>query len=60
MKYTIELTKEDLRKLIIAYLEDKLNIPFTEKDINIMVKSKQNYSAKWEKAAFKATVNVNT
>jgi len=61
MTTTIEITEADLRKLVIKELNSKLNdIKIDETHVNILVKSKQNYRAEWEAAAFKASITVNS
>lgn len=60
MMTKIELDENDLKALVISYLHDTYNgISFEEKDVKIFVKSKQNYKAEWENAAFKAELLVN-
>ena len=55
---SIEVNETVLKKLVYAYLADKLgNIDLKPTDVKIEVKSKQNYRAEWETASFKATVN---
>lgn len=60
MKLHIELTEEELRELVVRHLESLLNVPLTEKDVQIEVKSKQNYRSEWESAAFRAIVRKGT
>lgn len=57
MNIEIVLTEQDLKKLVREHLSEVLNVPLADNDINIKVKSKQNYKAEWEEAAFKATVS---
>lgn len=54
MNIKIELTEEDLKKLIVQELREKLNHDVKIADISILVKSKQNYKSEWEVAAFRA------
>ncbi len=54
MHCKIELTEEDVKNLIRAHLESKLNAGLKIEDIKFLVKSKQNYKSEWENAAFKA------
>ncbi len=55
MKIRIELTEDDLKKLIIKELENSLgNIALSEDKVKIYVKSKQNFKPEWESADFKA------
>ena len=52
----IELSECTLKNLIVKYLEEKLgSTDVNVSNIKIMVKSKQNYRAEWEVAAFRAT-----
>lgn len=60
MHVTIELNEEALRRLVLKEIREKLNLSITElieSDVNIEVKSKQNYKSEWEKAAFRAKVD---
>jgi hypothetical protein len=54
MKIHANLGAEEVRKLIIAHLEEKTGGPIKEADLTIEVKSKQNYKAEWERADFRA------
>jgi predicted component of type VI protein secretion system len=56
MKLDVELTEEDLKKLVIRHLEKILNCELSIDDVKIEVKSKQNYKSEWEVAAFRARV----
>ena len=59
MTAQIELTEDDLRKLVLADIRSKLNYDIAETDIKIQVKTKTNYrTAEWEPGAFRATVTV--
>jgi len=56
MQIKIEFTEADLKKLILAEVERiHGGIPLDSPIIDILVKSKQNYKAEWENAAFRAT-----
>lgn len=55
MKVEIELTEKDLRRLIVDYLANKIDINVRPEYIHILVKSKQNFKSEWEEAAFRAT-----
>jgi hypothetical protein len=52
----IEINEDTLRTLIIEYLSDKLSADITENDVEIQVRSQQNYRAEWERAEFRAVV----
>ena len=52
----IEIDERRLKKLVVAYLSEKLNIDLIESEVNIQTKSAQNYRAEWETANFKAVV----
>lgn len=54
MNIHIEISENDLKKLIKDYIEDKLNIEIEDNKIFILVKSKQNFKSEWEVADFKA------
>lgn len=59
MKIRIELTEEDLKKMVMEKLEDALGaVPFDPKTVQILVKTKQNYKAEWEPGQFKAVYEV--
>ena len=60
MKIDIEYTEQEMRKLLHADIEEKLNMPIDENDIKIELKSKQNYKSEWESAAFRARVGKFT
>lgn len=51
----IVIDKAKLRIIIREYLQHKLgNIEIQDADIDIFVKSRQNYRSEWESADFKA------
>lgn len=59
MNIDITLTEHDLKPLVVAELARRLGeLPLESSDVTIEVKSKQNYRAEWEKAAFRARVTV--
>lgn len=56
MKVKLELSEDELKRLIFEYFQNKLgNVKFDENKLVIEVHSRQNYKAEWEKAAFRAT-----
>ncbi len=58
MKIHIEIDQERLEQLVLADIQRVLgDVPVKLSDITIEVKSKQNYRAEWEKAAFRAVVD---
>jgi len=59
MKINIEINEKQVKTLILEHLRNKLgpDIMIAEKDIQIQVKSKQNYKSEWEIAHFKAVFN---
>lgn len=59
MKINLEITETELRELVHDKLKRMLgeDISLETSDINIEVKSKQNYKSEWELASFRATVN---
>jgi hypothetical protein len=60
MKIKVEYTSEMIKKLIIDDLDRKLNGDFDEKDIEIKVRSKQNYREKdWERGELKVEMEVD-
>jgi hypothetical protein len=57
MKIKIELTEADLKKLVMNHIDAILGgVSVREIDVEIMVKTNQNYKDEWEKGAFKAIV----
>ena len=59
-KINIEYNREDIIQLILKDLFDKMpGVEFLSKDIEIMVKTKQNWKAEWENGFFQAMVNHN-
>lgn len=58
MKIDIEIDEKKLRELVYRYLQDQLgSVDLDPKDVDIEVKSKQNYRSEWESAAFRARVH---
>lgn len=53
----IVYTEEELRRLVYQDMENKLgdDVVLDEKKVKIEVKSKQNFKAEWEDAAFRTT-----
>lgn len=61
MLIQVELTEHDLTGLILKELQNRLgNIDINPAHVQIQVKSKQNFKAEWEKAAFKAIYVYNS
>lgn len=58
MKIQIEIDEKVLRSLVLDYLRNQLgSVPVLEKDVQIQVKTTQNYRAEWELGEFRAVVN---
>ncbi len=56
MKINIEYTEREILDLLKKDISAKLDLDeFEEKNLHIMIKSKQNYKSEWEIANFKAT-----
>ncbi len=53
----IEIDDTKLKELVMHYLESILGVDVDIKDVEIQVKSKQNYKSEWERAEFKAVVD---
>ena len=53
MTIKIEITEDDLKKLVIEHVEDKINHTMDKSKMKILVKSKQNYKSEWEVASYK-------
>lgn len=50
MKISIKLNEDDIRQILSDYLYNKYQITALAKDLEIQVKSKQNYRSEWETA----------
>lgn len=58
-KITVEYTEADLKQLIIDDLQQKMpGVTVETRNIQIETKSKQNYRAEWENAAFRGKVEI--
>lgn len=53
-KIEVELTEVKLKELIAIYISNETGQDIDPKDVDILVKSKQNYRSEWESASFKA------
>jgi hypothetical protein len=59
MKIKVEYTSEMIQKLIVNDMEDKINKLIPLKDIEIKVRSKQNYrEQEWERGELKVEMEV--
>ena len=58
-KIEIEIDEETLRRLVMNFLSTMVGESLKESDINIEVKSTQNYKSEWETARFRARVRRN-
>lgn len=54
----IEIDEKKLRELVSQYIEERTGNSIDEANIQILVKSKQNYKSEWEPASFKASVEI--
>ena len=53
----ISIDEHRLRQLVVDHFRSLLgDVEIQTKDVNILVKSQQNYKSEWETASFKATV----
>jgi hypothetical protein len=60
MQIKIEVTEKDVRFLVAEYMSAKLgDVPFDEKKVHILVKTKSNWKAEWEDGAFCATYEAD-
>ena len=60
MKLRIEISEADLKKLVLQDIQEKLGSVALDPDkVKIETKSKQNYRAEWEIAAFRAVYEIN-
>lgn len=57
MKIHVEIDEQELRQMIIARFRELMpDTRINEPDVQIEVKSKQNYRSEWESAAFRASI----
>ena len=55
MELKFEISEDDLKRLIVGYLENRTGLTILKTDVKIEVKSKQNFRSEWEEAQFRAT-----
>jgi hypothetical protein len=55
MKIEIEISRQEVIRIIKRELESKLNHKINDSNFSILVKSRQNYKSEWEDADFKVT-----
>lgn len=59
-KLEIEIDENTLKKLVLDYLQDKLGeVSLSAQDVQIEVKSTQNFKSEWETAKFRARVSIS-
>ena len=58
MRIHIEIDEQELKRLIVNRLKEIMSEEVNEKNVIILVKSKNNYRAEWEPASFKAEYNA--
>jgi Tfp pilus assembly PilM family ATPase len=58
MQIDVEITEKELREMVREKFNEMCNIPVQDKDIDIVVKTTQNYRANWERGQFKARVHI--
>lgn len=58
MRIHIEIDEQELKRLIVNRLEEIMEDEINEKNVIILVRSKNNYRAEWEPASFKAEYNA--
>lgn len=54
----IEIDEKTLRRLVREHLTNVVGVPLSDTEIDIQVRSKQNYKSEWEAAAFRAVVDT--
>lgn len=62
MKIQVQITEKELRQMVLEKIQRDLGeagARLTEKDVEIETKSTQNYRSEWERAAFRARVEVD-
>lgn len=50
MIVNVKMTEVEIRAAISAYVYDRSGVRVEAKDVNVEVKSKQNYRSEWEQA----------
>lgn len=61
MKIKVEIGDEELKGMLIAALERKVNTAVNKDDVKIQVMSKQNYRVQeWESGHIRATIEIDT
>lgn len=61
MDIRIEIDEKTLRAMVVRYLYDELGgMTVKADDVQIEVKSRQNYRSEWEVAAFRAIYTKHT
>jgi hypothetical protein len=58
MKISIELSEQDIRKIIADHLSREWAVTFYPDQLPIQAKRKQNYHAEWEEAAIRINTTV--
>ena len=58
VKVVFELTEDDLRSILAEHFRAIHRLNLEPKEIQIQVKSKQNYKSEWESASFRANFEI--
>lgn len=58
MKILLELNEDNIRAIIAEWLNTNYNQDFRPEEINIQVKSKQNYKSEWETAEIRVNTQI--
>lgn len=53
MKFTVELSEEEIRAILCNFINNRFLTNIKPDQLNIEVKSKQNYKSEWEVAAIR-------
>lgn len=59
MQAKFELSEKDIRAAIQAWISKEIGVAIYPDQIEIQVKSKQNYKSEWETASFRANFTAD-
>jgi hypothetical protein len=60
MRVKISMTEEEIRFAIVEYIRNNFGVSVIPFDLQIEVKSKQNYKSEWEQAAIRLEADART
>jgi hypothetical protein len=59
MKITVEISEDDIKKIIVKHLGNVMEGALKPENVIIETKSKQNYKSEWETAEFRVRYEGN-